>query len=506
MPPALPKPGGPLQAALLDTTTAATTRATEGQALFSPIASFLDQHRSQVSNLAPHLCAALASLSDELSSVAQRHFDAFITGSSPLEAHGLRRASTPSSPPQSYSPPGLSQSTYASVASSLAPSQSTPKRMAKKTGLNQAPLKAPAPDNRLFVRLPDGHQARDMQGYAILTSLRAQLGPDGSLLKEVQATKTGFALCPTSPNDLKALEAKGNLISTFFGGCQVDRGSPWVSYRVTNVPRKVGQILANGTYSLVPVDSQLIIQAVAEATMITPVSATETTYSVSNPHLHCSSWFVNFPEGTTTAIPRQLRIFGITATTRFLPRKTTVVQCNRCWMWHNARSCARPPRCRLCGSTQHLEERHNNFCSSPEPHLCPPRCFHCHGPHPADDANCLLRPTPAKNTFTKLQKSEIRKTYSAELAQARTEAGCTLTPSLSAPHQDQMAIDVRETTEVATYPSLVSSPLVVIPPRPMTPPPPSPLRESPSTNRAVRFADRPTQPANRFSTLLSEQL
>ena len=369
-----------IQAALDRTATAASKRAADGQKLFSPLASFLDKHLSSSAKLPPHLLNALVALSDELSSVAQRHFDAFITGSSPPEAHALRRASTPPSPPQSYSPPGLSQSTYASVASSLAPAHPTPERTVKKTGLKHAPSKESGPDNRLFVRLPDRHQARNMQGYAILTSLRAQLGPDASLLKEVQATKTGFALCPTSPNDLKALEAKSNLISTFFGGCQVDRGSHWVSYRVTNIPRKVGQILADGTYSLVPVDSQLIIQAVAEATMITPVSATETTYSVANPHLQCASWFVNFPEGTTTVIPRQLRIFGITATTRFLPRKTTTVQCNRCWMWHNARSCARLPRCRLCGSTQHVEERHNNFCSSPEPHLCPPDAFTVTGP------------------------------------------------------------------------------------------------------------------------------
>ena len=495
-----------VQAALNRTAAAASKRAADGQKLFGPIASFLDKHLSSSANLPPHLLDALAALSDELSSVAQRHFDAFITSSSPPESHALRRASTPPSPPQSCSPPGLSQSTYASVASSPAPGQSTliTKRTAKKTG--QAPLKELNPDNRLFVRLPDGHQARDMQGYAIHTSLRAQLGPDGSLLKEVQATKTGFALCPTSPNDLKALEAKSNLISTFFGGCQVDRGSRWVSYRVTNVPRKVGQILADGTYSLAPVDSQLIIQAVAEATKITPASATETTHSVSNPNLAYSSWFVNFPEGTTTAIPRQLRIFGITATTRFLPRKISIIQCNRCWMWHNARSCARPPRCRLCGSTQHLEEGHNNFCSSPEPHLCPPRCFHCHGPHPADDANCLLRPTQSKNTFTKLQKLEIRKTYSAKLAQARTEAGCTLTPTLLAYQQDQMAIDARDTIEVAACSPLITTPQVVIPRRPTTPPPPSPPREAPLTNRAIRYADRPTEPANRFNMLLNKQL
>ena len=46
-----------------------------------------------------------------------------------------------------------------------------------------------------------------MQGFAILTGLRTRLGSNGSCLKEVQTTKTGFALCPTSPDTLKTLEA-----------------------------------------------------------------------------------------------------------------------------------------------------------------------------------------------------------------------------------------------------------------------------------------------------------
>jgi hypothetical protein len=38
---------------LLETTTAASSRAAEGQKIFSPIAAFLDEHRSQT-GLAPH--------------------------------------------------------------------------------------------------------------------------------------------------------------------------------------------------------------------------------------------------------------------------------------------------------------------------------------------------------------------------------------------------------------------------------------------------------------------
>ncbi|EED15787.1 hypothetical protein TSTA_009120 [Talaromyces stipitatus ATCC 10500] len=113
-----PGTDGPLQTALLESTSTATTRASEGQKIFSLIAAFLDKHRSQTTGLAPHLLRALTTLSDDLATVAQQHFNAYISGISTT---------------------------------------------------------------------------------SILPALAA--------LKEVQATKTGFALCPLSPEALLALEA-----------------------------------------------------------------------------------------------------------------------------------------------------------------------------------------------------------------------------------------------------------------------------------------------------------
>ena len=490
-----------LQAALDNTVKAASDRAAEGQKLFSPIASFLDKHLRSSTNLSPHLLGPLNALSLELSSVAQRHFDAYILGSA---APAPQQLAKPSTPPPTRPPSGLSQSTYASAASSSSNALANPTPSTKaplSRGQRKAPQKEPAPDNRLFVRLPNSHPTREMQGFAVLTSLRAGLGADGPLLKEVQTTKTGFALCPASPDALKVLEARRDIITSFFGQYPLERGSRWVSYRVTNVPRKVGQITADGKYTLVPVDSHAVAQAVLEATKLSPASVTETTYSVTNPTLPYSCWFVNFPEGTPAAIPRQLRLFGTVATTAYLPRKTTIVQCSRCWMWHNARSCARPPRCRLCGSTEHSEEGHSNRCNSPSPHLCPPRCVHCHGPHPADCTDCPLRARTG-NAPTKLQRSEIRSSCSAKQLRTRAKAGCTYTPI------DQMAIDSTITTapSPSTPPTLsprASSPSL----RPTTPPPPSPLQHPPSTARAVRSEDRRASPAitNRYNLLSGSQ-
>jgi hypothetical protein len=233
-----------LQAALDNTVKAASNRAAEGQKLFSPIASFIDKHLRSSANLPPHLLGALSALSLELSSVAQRHFDAYITGTAvpgTQSPQPPQQLFNPPTPPPTRPPSRLAQSTYASIASFNG--------TAKTTLLNEAPLnralkktppKESTPDNRLFVRLANDHPSREMQGYAILTTLRASLGTDGPLLKDVQATKTGFALCPSSPNALKDLEARKDTISSVFGQCLVERGSRWVSYRITNVPRKIG--------------------------------------------------------------------------------------------------------------------------------------------------------------------------------------------------------------------------------------------------------------------------
>ncbi|EED20878.1 conserved hypothetical protein [Talaromyces stipitatus ATCC 10500] len=119
-----PGTDSPLQTALLESTSTATTRASEGQKIFSPIAVFLDKYRSQTTGLAPHLLRALTALSDDLTSVAQQHFNAYISGISiisilpalssfPFSSPILNPL--PPSPPPSRPPLGLNQSTYATI-------------------------------------------------------------------------------------------------------------------------------------------------------------------------------------------------------------------------------------------------------------------------------------------------------------------------------------------------------------------------------------------------------
>ncbi|KAI9035693.1 uncharacterized protein KD926_002974 [Aspergillus affinis] len=213
------QPDGPLQAALLETTTAVSIRAAEGQRIFSPIAIFLDKHRNH---------AYISGVSSTL------------TTTSPAPAP----ASLPPSPPPSRPPSGLARSTYATVTQITkikGPSTSRPKAKQKTiiSTFNQQP------DSRLFVRFPPNHLAKNMDAYVIYTSFRSHLGTNNKTLKGIQSIKTGFALLPLSPEALAALEAQKEAISTFFTNCQIERNSRWISYRVTNVLRKIGQLNAS---------------------------------------------------------------------------------------------------------------------------------------------------------------------------------------------------------------------------------------------------------------------
>ncbi|EED22450.1 conserved hypothetical protein [Talaromyces stipitatus ATCC 10500] len=276
-----PGTDGPLQTALLESTSAATTRASEEQKIFSPIAAFLNKHRSQTTGLAPHLLRALTALSDDLALVAQRHFSAYISG---ISTTSILPALSPSPPPTPNSLPpspppsrplsGLEQSTYATI-TQYAPVKLTPTTHSKAHIKKPMPLvKQPLPDNQLFVRLPADHAARKMEAYAIYSSLQSQLNSNSLALKEVQATKTGFALCPSSPEALLTLEAQKEIISAFFVNCQIERSSQWVSQ-----------------YSLIPVNPTLLSSEISKTTGLKPISISETTTSAANPDTLSSSCY-----------------------------------------------------------------------------------------------------------------------------------------------------------------------------------------------------------------------
>ena len=98
---------------------------------------------------------------------------------------------------------------------------------------------------------------------------------------------------------------------------------------------------------------------------------------------------------------------AIIFSTKVLPtawkEKVNLRQCTRCWFLGATHpSC--PPKCRLCGSKNHLEENHNQSCEGckntgkpiheikSKDWICiHTKCFNCGNAHPADDPSCQAR-------------------------------------------------------------------------------------------------------------------
>ncbi|KAI0996381.1 hypothetical protein K3495_g11799 [Podosphaera aphanis] len=452
----------PINNALKECFNALETRAKEAQSLFGDISYILDNHCIP-NSLPPNQAMALKNFSKDLAKVASHHFEAYMRGAS---APALDIASHAESSRNKGTPPTASyanaarQGSSTRTANTQIPRNNGPTHSGSQTQPQSQPHRS---DDRLFVRIPEGDKLRDLSAYAIQCHLKAKLGNDSSLLTTVQPTKSGFALCPKHGETSK-LKEKIAMVGTF-GDAPVENASPWTSYRIDYVPRTYGTLEKDLIYGLQPVTSAAMEEALTAAAGVAPVAITPSRENELNPSSSSTAWIVRFPE-SHRRLSRILYLFGCRTTTRILPRRFSVMQCTRCWLWHNARTCVSPPKCRLCGPSQHLENEHGNLCGANGQHTCPNRCIHCHGPHPADDTNCELRPTTSGPPKSKAQVSAIRHINSEARIQRQAVAGCansltTRLPKTQVENPDKtVASTPKESIVAATAP--MASPKSII--------------------------------------------
>jgi len=78
-------------------------------------------------------------------------------------------------------------------------------------------------DTCLFVRIAPEHLVWTAGSFAILSFIKRRLGENTYLLKEVQAIKTGFALCTDSLAGLMALKEHINSLIDSISNCTIKR-------------------------------------------------------------------------------------------------------------------------------------------------------------------------------------------------------------------------------------------------------------------------------------------
>ncbi len=412
-----PEPAGPIQAALSNSISSVSTRTKEAEALFGKISSAIDNHCSSASHgtLPERQYLAFKSFCQDLAKVAASHFDAYICDK-PAPVSTLNSAIRDTNPP-----------TFASV-TRQAPAKRAPRGTNTPTISRPGTKTQPQPvrqDDRLFVRIPEGDKIRELSAYSIQSHLKTLLGNESTILTNVQPIKTGFALCPKDGQTAKLKEKLATV--SLFGDAPVENAEPWFSYRIENVPRSYGAVkLINDEwkYCLEPVSTVAMHEALSAAAGVAPMAIQASRNNDANPTSSSTAWIARFPE-SHQRLPRTLFLFGCRTQAKPLPRRRTVAQCNRCWLWHNTRVCASDPKCRLCGSSNHSEKQHSNNCAATgAEHICPNRCINCHGPHPANDSSCELRPKASVPPMTKAQVRSIRSAYAAARLRKQAEAGC----------------------------------------------------------------------------------
>lgn len=416
--PSLP---GKINETLLSTTEAATQRIIEARNIFGPISNLLDgQCQAIIPDMPARHVSALTDLCEELKVVAKRHFEAYIRGI-PFPLTNSEHTDGKTTLRKNGTLKGISQSSFAQVVNSN--THTLPPQVPVNNNDRNAKenFKNSNSDERLFLRLTENDALRTLSGYALQTLLKTKLGSDGQLLANTLPTKTGFALCPTKGNSATLAE-KLAATSTLKDKI-IERASPWNSYRITNVPRKFGTTNEHLQHHLEPVTITSLTNAITTAVGSSPISVTPSRDNDANPESPTTAWIVRFKE-ERTPLPRVLFLFGYRTNTKLLPHRPTTVQCTRCWLWHNSRICSSPIRCRLCGSSQHTEQNHQNLCAGPVDHICPPKCIHCHGPHPSDSIKCELRPCHLRVPKTKTQIAAIRQVCAEARLHSQVEAGC----------------------------------------------------------------------------------
>ncbi|KAK4170619.1 hypothetical protein QBC36DRAFT_201045 [Triangularia setosa] len=237
-------------------------------------------------------------------------------------------------------------------------------------------------DERLFVRLPDGHPWRKASPEGFRIELCRQLKAPLSLIRSAKQVDTGFAIVPADKKARAQLLSMGPALGEH--GAKLDESTTWHTYVVPRVPRTVSGLDGNiDTEALMP-------DEILRATKAAPVAANKSKHArTEDSH---DDWVISFLKPT----PDNFRLFG-SLPARKIAKLPKANQCYRCQDFHDPRSCDRTIRCINCGGEH-----------SPGPCSKPPRCANCHGPHRADLAVCQARPRMENGSLRKPTNRQLK--------------------------------------------------------------------------------------------------
>lgn len=202
----------------------------------------------------------------------------------------------------------------------------------------------------------------------------------------MQQVKSGLAILPADANQAAQILEKAPEITAVLGGT-VEKAEKWHNYLLDHVPMKIKSI----DKTTVEVTPEIALEEIKFELGVVPKRVAWTKKSVSNPG-QVGSMIVSFASPV-----RPFRLFSTSTISRILKRSPRITQCNRCWGFHDQRTCNRDTKCSQCASKNH------KFCQGI------PKCCNCRGPHATSDLNCPARPIIRRGIIIHPTRPEIAK-------------------------------------------------------------------------------------------------
>ncbi|POS84803.1 hypothetical protein EPUL_005394 [Erysiphe pulchra] len=209
--------------------------------------------------------------------------------------------------------------------------------------------------------------------------LCTQKGPTASL---TQTTDNAFQAASEA---LQAKHMAPEIISVL--DSIVEKAEKWHNCWLDHVPMKINCI----DKTTVEVTPEIALEEIKFELGVVPKRVTRTKKSISNPG-PVGSMIVSFASPV-----RAFRLFSTSTIARMIKRTPRITQCNRCWGFHDQRTCNRDNKCPRCASKNH------KLCQGT------PKCFNCRGPHATSDLNCPAKSIIRRGIIIHPSRTEIAK-------------------------------------------------------------------------------------------------
>lgn len=229
-------------------------------------------------------------------------------------------------------------------------------------------------DRRVIIRLGTDHEARKASPFELRQKIQ-QLIPDKTLIADVWTVPSGVAILAPSPAKAATLLQYKEAIENRFGNANVERQETWTTFVVGPIPKKLRGL--DGLYD--PFDG-LLQDELAPIRDIVPIRhVTWTRRSLNDEPF--GNIRICVPEIKASKFPSRLRLFGEAVSVQRIKKRSQITTCDKCYGFHATRTCARPAKCKDCGT-----EAHDGPCKMPA------KCLNCRGPHSSVDVSCPARP------------------------------------------------------------------------------------------------------------------